>query len=148
MTETRDLNIILVDDNLDHIKIIIWALEQAEVRNKITIINDGEQAIKCLAAFHDGDCKLKRLPDLILLDINLPKVSGFDVLRYIKTNDGLQALPVIVLSSSDRGEDVEKAYALGANTFISKASVFNEVARSMNTLCSYWATVAQLPPHK
>jgi CheY-like chemotaxis protein len=148
MAETKDLNIILVDDNLDHIKIIIWAFEQAEVRNKITIIHDGEQAIKCFSSFHDGNSKLKRLPDLILLDLNLPKVDGFDVLRYIKEDSRLNGIPVIILSSSERVEDVEKAYTLGANTFISKASIFNEVARSMNTLCTYWATVAQLPPRK
>ncbi len=145
MNDTKDLNIILIDDNLDHVKIIIWALEQAEVRTKVTVIDDGEKALEYLLS-NGTPAGARRPPDLVLLDINMPKVNGLDVLQKIKNDRELRRIPVVVLSSSERQEDIDKAYVLGANTFISKAAVFNEIARAMNTLCNYWSQVAELPP--
>ncbi len=140
----RDLNILLIDDNHDHAKIIVWALEQSDVKNKVTVIEDGEKALEMLWSIGKPGSILKRKPDIIFLDMNLPLMNGIDLLKKIKENSALKAIPVIILSSSDRIEDVEDAYSLGANTFISKSQIFNEIAQAVNTVCVYWAHIAQL----
>lgn len=140
----KDLNILLIDDNHDHVKILVWALEQSEIRNKVTVVGDGKEALELLESFGQPGRALTRKPDLVFLDINLPKVNGIDLLQRMRENAELTSVPIIILSSSDRIEDVRKAYANGANTYISKSHIFNEVAQSVNTICVYWATVAQL----
>ncbi len=140
----RDLNILLIDDNPDHIKIIIWALEQSEVKNKVSVIEDANRALAVLDTIDTPHSVLNRKPDLIFLDINLPTMNGIDLLQHIKSNPVLKSIPVIMLSSSDRFEDVEKAYENGANTYISKSKIFDEVAHAVNTVCVYWANIAQL----
>jgi CheY-like chemotaxis protein len=141
----QELHILLIDDNPDHVKIVVWALEQSEIASKITVIDDGKSAIEALDLIHSPMSAIKRPPDLVFLDINLPNVNGIEVLQHIRKNPGLQSLPVVVLSSSDRIEDVHAAYRNGANTFISKASIFNEVAHAINSVCVYWARIALLP---
>jgi len=140
----RDLHILLIDDNPDHIKIFIWALEQSEIRNKVSVIEDGKKALDVLESLDSPECILTRKPDIIFLDMNLPPMNGLDLLRRIKTDPALSLIPVIIISSSDRIEDVKKAYALGANTYISKSKIFDEVALAVNTICHYWVDVAQL----
>lgn len=140
----RDLNILLIDDNPDHIKIIIWALEQSEVKNKVSVIEDGKKAIAVLDSLDTTHTVLRRKPDIIFLDMNLPPMNGIDLLQHIKNHPVLKSIPVIMLSSSDRVEDVKKAYEYGANTYISKSKIFDEVAQAVNTVCVYWANVALL----
>jgi CheY-like chemotaxis protein len=141
----HELNILLIDDNPDHAKILVWALEQSEVKTRVTIIDNGEQAIEAFESTENSKSALKRIPDLVFLDINLPNLNGLDLLLHIRKNPKLQHLPVIILSSSDRIEDVNAAYMNGANTYISKAQVFNEIAHAINNICIYWANIAQLP---
>ncbi len=138
------LNILLIDDNPDHGKIIVWALEQSDIKNKVTVVESGEEALNMLWSIGKPEGALKRKPDIIFLDINLPILNVIDLLQKIKENNELKSIPVIILSSSDRIEDVKKAYSLGANTFISKSHIFNEVAQAVNTVCVYWANIAQL----
>ncbi len=134
----------LIDDNPDHIKIIIWALEQSEVKNKVSVIEDAKKALTVLDTIDTPHSVLSRKPDLIFLDMNLPPMNGMDLLQYMKSKPVLKTIPVIMFSSSDRVEDVKKAYECGANTFISKSRVFDEVAQAVNTVCVYWANIAQL----
>lgn len=140
----RDLNILLIDDNPDHVKIIVWALEQSDVKNKVSVIEDGKKALEVLESLETPDSILAKIPDIIFLDINLPEVNGIDILKHIKGNPRLKSIPVIILSSSDRIEDINTAYTHYANTYISKSQMFNEVAQSINTVCVYWATIAEL----
>lgn len=140
----RDLHILLIDDNPDHIKIFIWALEQSEIKNKVSVIEDGKKALDVLESLDSPECILPRKPDIIFLDMNLPPMNGLDLLRRIKSDPALSLIPVIITSSSDRIEDVKKAYAYGANTYISKSKIFDEVAQAVNSICHYWAHVAQL----
>jgi CheY-like chemotaxis protein len=140
----KDLNILLIDDNHDHVKIIVWALEQSEIKNKVTVIEDGKKALEILESLNEPDSVLSRKPDIVFLDINLPKVNGIDLLHRFKDDPELSSIPVIMLSSSDRIEDVKAAYSSGANTYISKSHIFNEVAQAVNTVCVYWANIAQL----
>lgn len=144
----QELNILLVDDNPDHVKIIIWALEQSDIKNRVTVIDDGKKAIEVLDSLCNPDDMFGAPPDLIFLDLNLPKKSGFEVLNHIKKNPALKHLPVVIMSSSDTIEDVRAAYASGANTYISKDRIFNEIGEAVNKVCQYWATVAQLPTRR
>lgn len=141
----KDLNIIVVDDNYDHVKIMAWALEQSEIKVKITVINDGKKAVEVFESLGETGNLIKRNPDLIFLDINLPGMNGINVLQHIRKSPKLHMIPVIMVSSSDRTEDVQAAYANGANSYLCKANVFNEVAQMMNNVCKYWANIAQLP---
>ena len=96
--------------------------------------------------FRDGAQDLDTFrPDLILLDLNLPKVSGFDVLDRIKTSDELSSTPVIVLTVSERDEDIARAYQLGANTYITKPVDFAKFMHAIDTLWEYWMVIAKLP---
>jgi two-component system, response regulator len=140
----RDLHILLIDDNPDHIKILIWALEQSEIKNKVSVIEDGKKALDVLESLDSPESVLTRKPDIIFLDMNLPPLNGLDLLRRIKSDPALCLIPVIIISSSDRIEDVKKAYEYGANTYISKSKIFDEVALAVNTICHYWVNVAQL----
>ena len=107
-------------------------------------MRDGEEALYIL--FRDGAQDLGTFrPALILLDLHLPKVSGFDVLDRIKSSDELSSTPVIVLTVSGRDEDVARAYKLGANTYITKPVDFAKFMHAIDTLWEYWMVIARLP---
>ena len=103
---------------------------------------DGQEALDILYQLRDGD---GRLPGLILLDLNLPRVSGIEVLEAVKSDADLRRIPVIVLTTSTREEDVVKTYDLGVNTFISKPVRFEEFIKVVSTIQEYWIVIATLP---
>jgi CheY-like chemotaxis protein len=138
------IKLLLVEDNPDDVEIAIRALRKSRLINDIRVVRDGEEALNLL--FPDGVRDLDQFrPDLILLDLNLPKVSGFDVLERIKTSDELLLTPVIVLTVSEREEDIVRAYQLGANTYITKPVDFGKFMHAIDTLWEYWMVIAKLP---
>ena len=138
------IKLLLVEDNPDDVEIAIRALRKSRLINDIRVVRDGEEALSLL--FPDGVRDLDQFrPDLILLDLNLPKVSGFDVLDRIKTSDELSSTPVIVLTISERDEDIARAYKLGANTYITKSVDFEKFMHAIDTLWEYWMVIAKLP---
>ncbi len=138
------IKLLLVEDNPDDVEIAIRALRKSCQISDIRVVRDGEEALRLL--LRDGDQDLDTFrPDLILLDLNLPKVSGFDVLEKIKTNDGLSSIPVIVLTVSEREEDILKSYQLGANTYVTKPVDFAKFTHAVDTLWEYWMVIAKLP---
>ncbi len=143
----QELGILIVDDNPDHIRIISWALEQNKNKVRTTLVRDGQTALDFLASCAPADepKKLPGMPDLIFLDLNLPRVDGREVLKYIKSTSSFRRIPVIVFSSSEREEDISTAYELGANTYISKAAVFDEFSQAMDVINRYWGQIAMLP---
>jgi CheY-like chemotaxis protein len=144
MRGSEAIKLLLVEDNPDDVEIAIRALRKSRLINDIRVVRDGEEALGLL--FRDGVRDLDRFrPDLILLDLNLPKVSGFDVLERIKTSDELSSTPVIVLTVSERDEDIARAYKLGANTYITKPVDFEKFMHAINTLWEYWMVIAKLP---
>ncbi len=143
----QELSILIVDDNPDHIRIITWALEQNQNKIRPILVRDGQTALDYLTsekAFNEQDIPKIR-PDLIFLDLNLPGIDGKEVLRFIKSKPEFRQIPVIVFSSSERDEDITTAYALGANTYISKSAVFEEFSQAMEVINKYWGQVALLP---
>jgi CheY-like chemotaxis protein len=143
----QELSILIVDDNPDHIRIISWALEQNKNKVRTILVRDGQTALDHLTSksLIDESGNPSARPDLIFLDLNLPKVDGREVLRFIKSTPTYRRIPVIVFSSSERDEDIFTAYELGANTYISKSTVFDEFSQAMDIINRYWGQIALLP---
>jgi CheY-like chemotaxis protein len=137
------VNILLVEDNPNDVEITRRALEKGRVRNELTVARDGQEALDIL--FGNGNSGVPR-PGLILLDLNLPKVDGREVLEKIKADPKLKRIPVIVLTMSTREEDVMRTYDLGVNTFISKPVRFDDFMKVVMTIKEYWILIATLPP--
>ena len=137
------VNILLVEDNPNDVEITRRALEKGRVRNELTVARDGQEALDIL--FGNGNGGVPR-PGLILLDLNLPKVDGREVLEKIKADPKLRRIPVIVLTISTSEEDVMRTYDLGVNTFISKPVRFGDFIKVVTTIREYWIVIATLPP--
>ncbi len=121
--------ILLVEDNHDHLRLTRRVLERSGLTADITIARDGKEALTLLASMKEA-----KVPDLVLLDLNMPKMSGREVLRAMKADASLAAVPVVVISSSSRDEDASLADALGAVGFISKARGFDQFTRELGAL--------------
>lgn len=141
-TTLSPFRILLVEDNPNDIEITRRALARSEVKNQLTVARDGQEALDILLASAEGDGPL---PGLILLDLNLPKVDGREVLSQIKSHPQLKRIPVIVLTTSTREEDIVRTYDLGVNTFISKPVRFEDFTRVVSAIQEYWI-IATLPP--
>jgi len=143
MTESSPpLNILLIEDNQDHVRILKWAFEQARRRTMLRFLRDGEEALEELKLAAE---QKSAPPDLIFLDFNLPRVDGRKVLKLLKADPVMRKIPVIILSSSDREEDVQMAYDLGANTYVSKSVVLGELSTILQDILDYWTRIAKLP---
>lgn len=141
--------ILLVEDNPDDALIAMTALRQHAPSHEVIVVSDGAEARDFLNAVgqfaHREVCEV---PDLVLLDMKLPKVGGLDVLRSMRAEERTRAVPVVVLTSSDEDEDVAKAYVGGANSYIRKPVNFDAFAQTIRELTRYWLKVNQPPPKK
>lgn len=141
--DLKPVGILLVEDSPDDVEITRRALQRGQVKNNLLVARDGQEALEILYSRRDAD---GALPGLILLDLNLPKVDGREVLEKIKSDPKLKRIPVIALTSSTREEDVVRTYDLGVNTFISKPVKFEDFIRIIATIRDYWILIATLPP--
>lgn len=141
-TTLAPFRILLVEDNPNDIEITRRALEKGQVKNELMIARDGQEALDILF----GSRSQAALPGLILLDLNLPRVDGREVLSRIKGDADLRRIPVIVLTTSTREEDVVRTYDLGVNTFISKPVRFEDFIKVVTAIQEYWIVIATLPP--
>jgi CheY-like chemotaxis protein len=144
MQSYKPVHLLLVEDNPDDVLITQRALKRSRIANDLHVTRDGQEALDFL--FHQGGwgCDTPR-PDLILLDVNLPRVNGMEVLKQIRSNPPLSAIPVIMLTASDREEDVVKSYRLGSNTYIQKPVEFEKFLHALEVLGEYWIVIAKLP---
>ena len=143
----QPVTILLVEDNLQDIEITRRAFAKGRVRNDLMVVRDGEEALGYL--YHRGkfqDPSTSPRPGMILLDLNLPKVGGLEVLQRIKNDDHLKTIPVIVLTVSQREQDVVQSYNLGVNTYIQKPVEFEKFMGVVNAVHEYWILIATLPP--
>jgi chemotaxis family two-component system response regulator Rcp1 len=141
-----DFHILLIDDSQADVKIIERALLEAKVQHRLTAIQDGARALDYLKRLHDPAVPADREPDLILLDLNLPGVDGTQILTEIKNDPFLRSIPVVILSTSRREEDIIATYQAGANTFIQKPSEFPRYRDLVITLRAYWHETALRAP--
>lgn len=129
-----DRSILLVEDSPDDAEFVMRAFASAGVTERIDIARDGEEALTYLFGGSDD----ARCPVLVLLDLNLPKIGGLEVLRRIRAERRTRRLPTVVLSSSDMHEDIDRAYDLGANSYVRKPVEFSEYSKALRQLGQYW----------
>ncbi|MDR2550437.1 MAG: response regulator [Desulfobulbus sp.] len=142
----RNKTILLVEDNLQDEMLILRALNKVNIANRIDVIRDGQQAVDFLlnrGAYLQS--QLSELPMVVLLDIGLPKLSGLEVLKIIRTNWRTRLLPVVVLTSSDEERDRQRSYEIGANSFVRKPLDFVELADTVSRLSIYWLSINEPP---
>jgi two-component system, chemotaxis family, response regulator Rcp1 len=145
MSEQNGVNymeILLVEDNPGDVVLTKRALKSGKVLHNLHVVTDGEAALSYL---HDIEYGQALRPDLIMLDLNLPKVSGREVLAKIKSNDALTSIPVVILTTSKAEEDILKAYELHANSFIAKPVDWQQFVNVIRFIEEYWFTVVKLP---
>ncbi|MEL7833232.1 response regulator [Fodinibius sp. Rm-B-1B1-1] len=138
------IHILLVEDNEGDIVLTTEALEEGKIANSISIVRDGWEAIQYLEQ-NEGYENAEQ-PDLILLDINLPKVNGHEVLKHIKESDELKQIPVIMLTTSSDQVDIEKAYDNHSNCYITKPVDVDNFIEVISTIEDFWISIVQLPP--
>ena len=140
MSHSSDLvRILLAEDNPDDILITKKAFKEAGIVNLLQVVRDGEEALEYL--YHTGryqDAASSPKPGLILLDINMPKVSGLEVLKKVKQDPGLRLIPIVMLTSSKRDEDVVKGYDSGCNSFLQKPVEFEKFVEMVKQIGLYW----------
>jgi CheY-like chemotaxis protein len=137
--------ILLADDNENDLELETRALAQYRLANEIVIVRDGAEALDFLFR-RDAFCNRNpAAPLVVLLDINMPKINGLEVLEKIKSDPQLQQIPVVMLTSSRQGPDVERCYALGANAYVLKPVDFTQFADAVKTIGKFWAVLNELP---
>jgi DNA-binding response OmpR family regulator len=138
-----DAMILLVEDDPDHEALALRALKKANVANDLRVARDGAEAIEFMK---DAAAGKHPMPQLVLLDLKLPKVEGLEVLRYIRASEKTAILPVVVLTSSDEERDIVSSYRLGVNSYIRKPVNFTDFAEATRQLGLYWLLLNQCPP--
>lgn len=142
------ITILICDDDEDDRMLTQEAMERAHISNALRFVEDGEQCLDYLyqrGAFA-GEIGLAPRPGLILLDLNMPKLGGREVLTAIKGDSTLVDIPVVVLSTSHQDEDIVRSYQLGVNSFITKPVTFSGLVEAMNVFGRYWLEIVELPP--
>jgi CheY-like chemotaxis protein len=135
------VELLLVEDSFGDAALAREAFAGAKLANHLLIAADGEEALRALNAMD------RPRPDLILLDLNLPRMSGLEVLKAIKASPSLREIPVVVLTGSDASADVRESYALGANAYIVKPVHFERLEEIVTALERFWFDIAALPTH-
>ncbi len=134
-------SILLVEDNPDDEELTVMALQGAGIKNPIHVVRDGQQALEYLFGTQDKGRDQAGRPLLVILDLQLPKVDGFQVVTKIREMKSTRSLPVVILSSSDIDEDIARSYELGANSYIRKPMEFAEFASAIRQLGRYWLSL-------
>jgi CheY-like chemotaxis protein len=139
----RTVHILLVEDNEGDVLLTQEAFENAKVSNKISVVRDGQEAINFLNK--EGIYANENEPDFLLLDINLPKINGIEVLQFIKEDINLRHIPVIMLSTSCADKDIMSSYEHHANCYITKPLNVENLFNVISQIQSFWFSVAKLP---
>jgi CheY-like chemotaxis protein len=137
----------LVEDNPADVEITLEAFRRSRTGNHVSVCRDGEEALDFL--FQRGryaKAGAAPRPDLVLLDLNLPRKSGIEILMQIKTAEALKDLPIVVLTTSDRDEDIARAYRHGANSYLTKPVQFDDCVKLIADIQQYWLELSKLPP--
>ncbi len=147
MEQSSDhIHVLLVEDNPADIRLTQEALRESKIYTSLDIARDGEEAMAFL--LREGQYADARQPDVILLDLNLPKKDGREVLADIKDHPRLKHIPVVILTSSQAEEDILRTYNLHANCYINKPVDFHQFIKVVRSIESFWFTVVKLPPRE
>lgn len=137
------INILLVEDNPGDIRLTMEVLKEGKIRNNLSVVTDGEEALHFLNKKDKYENAVT--PDIILLDLNLPKKDGREVLEYIKSDPKLMMIPVIVLTTSDAEQDIKNMYSHHANCYITKPVDFNQFITVIRSIENFWLSIVKLP---
>ncbi len=140
----RLIEILMVEDNPADVRLTVEAFKDAKVLNHLNVVHDGEEAMEYLR--RRGKYADAPRPDLILLDLNLPKMDGREVLEEIKKDQDLKRIPVVVLTTSDDERDILKAYDLHVNAYVTKPVALDQFVRIVEAVDDFWFSVVKLPP--
>jgi len=141
----RSIEILLIEDNPGDVRLTEEALKEGKVINRLSVVPDGVEAIEYLRK--RGDYASAATPDLVLLDLNLPKKDGREVLAEVKQDPELRKIPVVVLTTSRDEQDILKSYDLHANCYITKPVDFEQFIRVVRAIEDFWLSVVKLPPN-
>lgn len=144
MTALRPVEILMVEDNPGDVRLTREALAEGKVFNNLHVVSDGEEAMEFL--LQQGRHPEATRPDLVLLDLNLPRMDGRQVLERIKSDPQLRRIPVVVLTSSAAEQDIARSYDLHANCYVTKPVDFEQFIRAVRSVDEFWLTVVRLPP--
>lgn len=136
---TRTVNVLLVEDNTSHAKLVMRCMKDHAISNRITHVTDGEAALDCL--YQRGEyTDPVQFPstDLMLLDLRLPKLDGLEVLKEVRSSQKFIRIPIVILTTSEAEADIAKAYQLNANSYLVKPVNFTNFSKMMKTLGFYW----------
>ncbi|MEG3659590.1 response regulator [Arenibacter palladensis] len=139
----KRIHILLAEDNLGDIILIREAFAERNLIDRISVVKDGKQALEFI--YKDGKYANAETPDLIILDINLPKINGLEVLKKIKKSKDLKKIPVIMLTSSSSQKDINESYDNYANCFITKPDDVDDFLKAINGIEDFWINIGSLP---
>ena len=138
--------ILLVEDDHKDVELILSALAENRLANEVQVVRDGEEALDYLYRRAQFRLRHPGNPAVVLLDLKLPKVHGLDVLRQIKSDENLKAVPVVVLTSSTEAPDLEQSYELGVNAYVVKPVDFAQFVTALKQIGLFWAVINEPPP--
>ena len=145
MNKENQIEILLVEDNPGDVRLTLEALKAGKINNMVNVVTDGEQAVDYLKKKNGFENRI--LPELILLDLNLPKLSGREVLEIIKEDNDLKHIPVVILTTSKSEDDILKSYQHYANCYITKPVDFEQFSTAIKKLEDFWFSIVKIP-HK
>ncbi len=143
MEDLKLINVLLVDDDQEDLDLTLEVLEMTKMKLNIEIARDGVEAVEFLNKVYDEE--KRKLPDLILLDLNMPRMSGHEVLQYIKGDERFRTIPVVVLTTSKSETDIANSYAAGVSCFVTKPVGLKEFQTVVEAVNNFWFTVVKFP---
>jgi chemotaxis family two-component system response regulator Rcp1 len=146
ISEGRPVEILLVEDNAGDVRLAREGLRECKLLNNLSVAEDGVKALSFLR--REGAYANAPRPDLIMLDLNLPKKDGREVLKEIKEDDTLKSIPVVILTTSKAEEDIVKSYSLHANCYVTKPLAIEQFINVVQAIENFWFTIVKLPPRQ
>ena len=146
VTEGRPNEILLVEDNAGDVRLAREGLRECKLLNNLSVAEDGVKALAFLRK--EGEYANATRPDLIMLDLNLPRKDGREVLKEIKEDELLKSIPVVILTTSKAEEDIVKSYSLHANCYVTKPLAIDQFINVVQAIESFWFTIVKLPPRQ
>lgn len=144
MSPARPIELLLVEDNPADVRLTVEAFRDARLMSHLHVARDGVEAMNFLRK--EARFEAAPTPDLILLDLNLPRMDGREVLREAKSDERLRRIPIVVITTSNSEEDIARSYDLHANSYVTKPSDYEEFAEVIRLIEGYWLDAVQLPP--
>ena len=140
------IDILLVEDDPGDVRLALAVFQKLQLAERCVVVNDGEEAIDYLCSSGRFSQRTPGLPRLVLLDLKMPRMNGFDLLERIKTDAALKLIPVVALTSSREERDVDRAYDLGVNGYVVKGIDFKDYQATLRALAMYWSDINERPP--